>query len=245
MSTATRPPAAGPAAGAAGHVSDRPEVVLTHAAARDFYDRLGRWLDTQSFYEDHAIDEVLDHAAMAEAQSVFEFGTGTGRLAERLLQTLLPSSARYRGIDVSSTMVRLARQRLARWRDRAVVDQSDGAPHVGGAERRFDRFVSTYVLDLLGSADIVAVLGEAHRVLVDDGLLCLTSATHGRTPLERAVMGAASRLHGLSPALVGGCRAIEVASYLDANRWRVVHRRVTSKWGIPSEVVVAAPRRAG
>jgi ubiquinone/menaquinone biosynthesis C-methylase UbiE len=182
---------------------------------------------------------------MHEARSVFEFGTGTGRLAERLLRSHLPGSARYRGVDVSSTMVALARARLARWHDRAVVEQSDGSPRVAGVERGFDRFVSTYVLDLLSSADIVAVLLEAHRLLSDDGLLCLASATHGRTRLERVVMGAASRLHALSPAFVGGCRAIDLASYLEASRWRVVHRRVTSKWGIPSEVVVAAPRRAG
>jgi len=220
------------------------EVVLTHAAARAFYDRLGRWLDTQRFYEDHATDELIAHAAMGQARSVFEFGTGTGRLAERLLRAHLPMSARYRGVDISSSMVSLARRRLAAWGDRAAVAQSDGCPRFGGEDRRFDRFVTTYVLDLLAVDDIRSLLQEAHRLLTDDGLLCLVSATHARTPLERLVMGGAARLHAYSPALVGGCRAIDAASYLEPDRWCLVHRRVTSKWGIPSEVVVAAPRRA-
>jgi len=235
----TRPPGEAPSEPRGG----APEVVLTYDAARAFYDRLGRLLDTQRFYEDHATDELIAHAAMAQATAVFEFGTGTGRLAARLLREHLPDSARYCGVDISSTMVSLARKRLAAWRDRAAVDRSEGPPHLVAEERRFDRFVTTYVLDLLASDDIRTLLGEAHRLLSDDGLLCLVSATHGRTPRERLVMGAAARLHALAPALVGGCRAIDAAAYLEPDRWRLVHRRVTSKWGIPSEVIVAAPRR--
>jgi ubiquinone/menaquinone biosynthesis C-methylase UbiE len=100
--------------------------------------------------------------------------------------------------------------------------------------------VSTYVLDLLSREDIAAVLAEARRVLAPEGLLCLVSATHGRTPSERLIMGLAGRLHALSPALVGGCRAIDLSSALDHESWRVIHHAVLSKWAIPSEVLVAA-----
>jgi ubiquinone/menaquinone biosynthesis C-methylase UbiE len=219
------------------------EVTLSHAAAKALYDRIGSWQDTQRFYEDYATADLIAHADLRRARSVFEFGTGTGRFAERLLRDHLPATARYHGIDISSTMVALARERLAPWAPRATVEQSDGSPHLEAPAGQFDRFVSTYVLDLLSAEDIAAVLAEAARVLAADGLLCLVSATYGRATLERLVMGLATQLHALAPRLVGGCRAIDLESSLPAARWHVVHRQVISKWGIASEVLVASPLR--
>ena len=219
------------------------EATLSHAAARALYDRIGRWQDTQRFYEDEATADLIAHVDLHQAQSVFEFGAGTGRLAACLLGDHLSLTAHYLGIDISATMVALARERLARWRDRAQVQQSDGSPLVHAPDGAFDRFVSTYVLDLLSGEDITAVLAEARRLLAPGGLLCLVSATHGRTPSERLVMGLAARLHALSPTLVGGCRAIDLSSSLERESWSVIHHTVVSKWGIPSEVLVASRMR--
>jgi ubiquinone/menaquinone biosynthesis C-methylase UbiE len=219
------------------------EATLTHAAARALYDRIGRWQDTQRFYEDCATAELIANAAFPKAQSVFEFGVGTGRIAALLLRDHLPATARYRGIDISATMVALARERLASWGSRATVEQSDGSPRIPARDATVDRFVTTYVLDLLSSDDIAAVLAEAQRVLSPEGLLCLVSATYGRTPGERLIMGVATRLYSLSPRLVGGCRAIDLSSFLEPERWRVIHHGVVSKWGVPSEVLIASPRQ--
>lgn len=218
------------------------EATLTPLAARTLYDRIGGWLDTQRFYEDNAVAALIDHARLGTATSVFEFGAGTGRVAARLLREHLPTAARYRGVDVSPTMVGLARARVASWSDRATINLSDGSPHVDAPDGAFDRFVSTFVLDLLSADDIRSVLAEAHRLLSADGLLCLVSATHGRTPFERLVIGAAGALHNMSPQLVGGCRAIDLPHFLDRGLWRVLHQEIVSKWGVPSEVVVCARR---
>jgi ubiquinone/menaquinone biosynthesis C-methylase UbiE len=218
------------------------ETTLSRTAARALYDRIGRWQDTQRFYEDLATADLIAHADLGDARSVFEFGAGTGRLAERLLRDHLPAAARYHGVDISSTMVALARERLSPWASRAAVEQSDGSPCSGAPNGRYDRFLSTYVLDLLSSEDIAAVLGDAWRVLSPGGRLCLVSATHGRTPGQRVVMGLAARLHSLSPTLVGGCRAIDLSSLLERESWRLIHHEVVSKWGVTSEVLVASPR---
>lgn len=222
------------------HVTTAIERTLSRPAARALYDRIGRWQDTQRFYEDRATADLIAHANLGIASSIFEFGTGTGRLAERLLREHLPAAAHYRGVDISSTMVRLARDRLSPWASRAVVEQSDGSPHIAALDGRYDRFLSTYVLDLLSSEDIDTALGEASRLLLPGGLLCLVSATHGRTPAERLVMGLAARLHALSPMLVGGCRAIDLSARLPAGPWRVIHRHVVSKWCVTSEVLIAS-----
>ena len=69
--------------------------VLDHSAARAYYDRFGKKLDSQSFYEDPALDELIAHANFGEARSVFEFGCGTGKFAARILESHLPSPAGY------------------------------------------------------------------------------------------------------------------------------------------------------
>ena len=67
---------------------------LSPAQAKRFYDRLGPAQDWQGFFENPAINELIAHAALESARSVFEFGCGTGALAARLLQQHLPANAR-------------------------------------------------------------------------------------------------------------------------------------------------------
>lgn len=215
---------------------------LSPAKAKRFYDRLGSAQDWQGFFENPAINEMIEHAAFEAAHSVFEFGSGTGALAARLLQHHLPADARYLGLDISSTMVSLARERLKLWSDRAHVHQSDGYPHLAEPERSFDRFISTYVFDLLAPDFIVQALSEAHRMVVPGGKLCLVSMTFGTSTLSRAVCWGWQRLWRLSPKIVGGCHPIELSGYLRADFWKVDHQIKVTSWSITSEVLVASAR---
>lgn len=216
------------------------ERTFTVAQAKAFYDRLGVRQDNHGFYEDPALSTLRDRAAFHTATSVFEFGCGTGRFAELLLAEVLPPGSHYVGVDISSTMVEFARERLRRWPNRAEVRLSDGSPELFAADGSFDRVVSTYVLDLLSEDDISTVLAEAARILSRDGLLCLVSLTYGHGPFPGLVSLAWKKLHALHPQLVGGCRPIQLLDFLPAARWRVMYRDVISAFGISSEVVVAS-----
>ena len=216
---------------------------LSRDQARAVYDRIGALQDTQQFYEDAAVRTLIAHADLGNAGSIVEFGCGTGRHAARMLRKHLPADAHYLGIDQSSTMVRLCRARLRPWSDRSAVWQSDGRPQVTAPDASFDRFFSTYVLDLLSEDDIAAVLAEAHRLLNQAGRLCLVGLTYGETPLQRRVVSLLQRLHRFRPSLVGGCRPINLGAFVDSSRWRLLHRELVSRLGIPSEVVVALPLR--
>lgn len=99
---------------------------LSHDEARRIYDRVGRKLDTQAFYEDRATDEIVRLGDFSAARSVFEFGCGTGRFAARLLEGHLPETATYRAVDQSETMVRVARARLAPFGERARLPLAKG-----------------------------------------------------------------------------------------------------------------------
>ena len=212
--------------------------VLSVSEAQAYYDRLGRWLDSQGFYENPATDDLLAHARFADALSVFEFGCGTGAFAARLIHECLPPSAAYTGCDVSPVMVGLASQRLQAYSGRATVLRTDGRVAFPLPGRSADRVVSTYVLDLLSEDDIRAFFTEAHRVLVPGGMLCLASLTEGVGPLSRAVSSLWTALFRLRPSVVGGCRPVRLDAYADRNRWQTAHRRTVTPFGVPSEVLI-------
>ncbi len=220
----------------------RPSV-LTPSEARAYYDRLGKRLDTQGFYEDLALDDLIAHADFESARKVFEFGCGTGRFAARLLAEKLPPEATYLGCDVSPTMIDLATQRLAEYAERATVVESDGAVRFPAPDRSVDRVVSSYVLDLLSEADTRRVFAEAYRALAPEGELCLVSLTRGTTLPSRIVSSVWTAVFCTRASLVGGCRPIRLEPYVDEDRWRFEYSNVVSAFGVPSEVLVLRTRR--
>jgi len=216
-----------------------PGRTLTHAEARRVYDRIGAAQDTQAFYEDRATRVLLRHGAFESAERVLEFGCGTGRFAFRLLSQHLPGTAHYRALDSSPRMVELARARLARFGARVEVVLTDGAPPASDPSASRDRFVSTYVLDLLAEDDVAAVLREAHRILAPGGLLCLAGLSTGARAIPRLVARAWTRVHALRPAWVGGCRPLELLPRLRPEAWRIRQHAALAPFGVPSEALVA------
>jgi SAM-dependent methyltransferase len=219
-------------------------VTLSHDQARRAYDRIGSLQDTQAFYEDPATRILTEQGGFDLAQAVFEFGCGTGRFAARLLEEYLPSSASYRGVDISPRMVSIARARLQRFGSRARVSVLASGSLSDQAEGGCDRFVSNYVLGLLSDDDISDVLRNAHRMLRHEGLVCLADLTEGVGPLSRTVARAWAWIQARAPSLVGGCRPIDTSSYLSPEDWTVEHKAVVVAYGIPSEAVIARRREA-
>lgn len=213
-------------------------MVLTRTEARRFYDSFGKKQDAQAFYEDPALDDLVAHADFEHATKVFEFGCGTGRFAERLLTEHLPVSASYSGVDLSETMIEIARHRIDRWDSRAHVTLSDGKIAFPVEDQSIDRVVSTYVLDLLPEADIRIFMDEAWRVLTPDGKLCLVSLTHGATLVSKLVCALWSAVYRLRASLTGGCRPIRLDTFSAGS---IDHHNVITSFGVPSEVLIASP----
>ncbi len=214
-------------------------ATLSYQQARRTYDRIGSLQDSQRFYEDRATARVLLHGDFESAESVFEFGCGTGRFALRLLEKHLSDTARYRGLDISPTMVQLAQDRLSSYATRADVILTEGDPPTDEPAESCDRFVSNYVFDLLSHEDIRIVLREAHRMLRPGGLLCLAGLTSGTGVTSRIVAGVIGWIQPNCPALVGGCRPIELLPFLPESRWQLQHHFKVVAFALPSEIVVA------
>ncbi|MGA8657233.1 MAG: class I SAM-dependent methyltransferase [Chthoniobacterales bacterium] len=216
----------------------RPQI-LSYEQAKRFYDWMGAKQDAQCFYERPALGDLVVHLELGGAEKVIEFGCGTGRFAEELLDRYLPPNACYVGLDLSSTMIELAQSRTARFGGRAAIQQTSGTTRVDLPDGAFDRFISTYVLDLLSEKDIDFLLSEAYRVLRNGGLLGVVSLTRGSRCLSRFLTWTWERLHQFSPMLMGGCRPIKIRPLLENLRWKVRYEDVVTRFAIASEIVVA------
>jgi SAM-dependent methyltransferase len=208
--------------------------------ARRTYDRIGSWLDTQRFYEDPALDELVRRGEFGNAKAVIDFGCGTGRLLERLLRDELPPSATVLGLDLSPRMTGLTQDRLSAYSRRATVRQGGGADLSALPPASSDRFLATYVLDLMSQESIAGILQEARRLLTPDGLLCIAALGEGEAGLSRLVSGTITFFNRLSPVLTSGCRPIALESILVAQEWSTNSRTVLSAYGITSQIIVAA-----
>ncbi len=217
-------------------------VPLAPEHARRVYDRVGRLQDTQAFYERPATTALLGAGGFEAARSVFELGCGTGALAAELLTDRLGAESTYLGVDVSPRMVRLASRRLAPWRSRASIRLTDGRPPLGPDPATVDRFVATYVFDLLAEEDIAAMVGEVRRLLSPHGRLCVTSITAGGHGIPRAVSTLWGWAARRAPALTGGCRPLELDRFLPPTLWDVILDDRITAWGVTSQVLIAQPR---
>jgi ubiquinone/menaquinone biosynthesis C-methylase UbiE len=214
-------------------------VPLSAEQARRVYDRIGLLQDSQAFYEDAAVERMIALGDLAAATSVFELGCGTGRLGRRLLAGHSPV-ATYLATDVSPRMARIAERRLRPWADRAkVIALEPGVERLPGDDGGFDRFLATYVFDLLEERDAQGLLAEAHRLLGGDGRLCAVSITGGRSGASRVLMSALAAVAESFPPLVGGCRPIDLTRLLDRERWVVTASEVVISWAVSSQIVVA------
>jgi len=218
---------------------------LTHEEARAYYDSFGAKQDSQIFYEGPAIKKLIANGHFDQATSVFEFGFGTGRFAQELITECLPPDAIYCGTDISSTMIQLATERLKSFGPRALITLATANVDIPVGDDSIDRFVSTYVFDLLPQASAQKVLGEAHRTLQSNGLLCLVGITEGTTSTSRTVMNIWGWIFSQKPSIVGGCRPTRLAELLPATHWQIRYRSVVVAWGIASEVVIASPIKNG
>jgi ubiquinone/menaquinone biosynthesis C-methylase UbiE len=86
--------------------------ILTRQQARDFYDRFGRLQDRQAFYEKAALNRLVELGDFGSAEAIVEFGCGTGKFAQHLMEEHVPENGTYIGFDLSETMVQLTRNRL-------------------------------------------------------------------------------------------------------------------------------------
>ncbi|HEY3044179.1 MAG TPA: class I SAM-dependent methyltransferase [Vicinamibacterales bacterium] len=212
--------------------------MLTHDQARLIYDRFAAAPDWPRFYKRRPTADAIKHGVLDCANQVLEFGCGRGKFAEQLLSDMLSESAQDVGLDQSPMMVRLTRERLARFGSRAAVIQTSGEIRFPVESQSQDRVVSNYALDLLSEEDIRLFLQESHRVLRPAGRLCIVGLSPGVGACSRLFSRAWAALHRVRPELVGGCRPVFVGAFVRPGPWKIRRDAQVTVCCVSSEVLV-------
>ncbi|KAA6429495.1 MAG: hypothetical protein FRX49_00887 [Trebouxia sp. A1-2] len=201
--------------------------------------------DSSSVYGGPATKALLQAADLKSANFVFEFGSGSGGLADLLLSTVLHAECQYHAVDQSPVQVELTQQRLNKHGDRAHAQQISGDLTQAATnilDGAVDVFLSTYVLDILSDQDIDAVLCLAHRLVRPGGLVCLVGLTYGDTPLSKLASGVWGLIHALRPHIVGGCRPQNLVPYLSSD-WIITKAQVVPGGMMRSQLIIAHKTR--
>ncbi|HEX9343956.1 MAG TPA: methyltransferase domain-containing protein [Actinomycetota bacterium] len=111
--------------------------------------------------------ETLIALRLGEGERVLDVGSGPGLLAAEMAERV-GQTGQVAGVDISPSMVRLARQRCARTpiRDRIHFTRAD-ATALPFADSTFDAAVSTQVYEYV--SDLRTAFAELHRVLRHGG----------------------------------------------------------------------------
>jgi cyclopropane fatty-acyl-phospholipid synthase-like methyltransferase len=211
-----------------------------------FYDAVGHLLMNDFYhhsFELAGMKAMIAHCDIHQGQELLEVGPGSGFLAEQILQD--HHDVHYTGVDLSATMHATASARLAEHikADRAeLLLTNNSFDFLQEWEGPVDRYIFTYVLDLLPEADIrrFASLLRARLEKNPSSKVCIVNLTYGFDPLSRVVTNAWQLLYRyLGGAAVGGCRPLQIADYFSATAgFRVEHVESVVSTGVPSEVAV-------
>jgi len=249
---------------------------LSRNAAREVYDAFAQKDDTvagkdvDSGYGGPAVTALIEMADFGRAKTVLEYGCGQGKLVELVFRQLQEQSEKngesdkkslfWRGIDQSPDMIRRFEERNGNHKE--GDNDGKGFSYICRAEllesgdpcdveilkpKSYDRFVSTYCLDLLSEEDMYKVLDLAESSLhPETGRLLLAGITWGyRDSVQTCLMTAIwELLYRVHRKKVGGCRPQLLQPYLESRGWRIEKVVRTLPNGYPwmvSEVIAAKP----
>ncbi|MCK6547139.1 methyltransferase domain-containing protein [Myxococcota bacterium] len=182
--------------------------------------------------ERKARDACLTAAAVRDGEHVLEVAVGTG-LAFRELVRRNPSG-RTVGIDLTEAMLERARSKVAGLPGDHALCVGD-ATNLDLPDASFDVVVNNYMFDLLPEERFDHVVAELRRVLRPGGRVVLVNMTRGESVHTRLW----EQVYRLSPALLGGCRGVELAPVVSRAGFRDVRRSYLTQLGFPSELITA------
>jgi len=197
-----------------------------------FYDRLGRRYDWFSFYEGRAKELARTWLTLRPGLRLLNVGVGTGKEHAQLQEALAPIGF-IMGVDLSSVMVSLAKER-----SQGPHLQADARALPIAAEC-FDRIYCAYVLDLLPTASLLNVLAGFRRVLKRGGQAVILSLTEGIDLPSRTLVAAWKKIYALNPLACGGCRPLQLVELAEAAGFTILKRQVVVQLAVPSELILA------
>jgi len=223
------------------------EAPLKRSQVQAIYDRVGRRYDLLRFAEAAPKRGALALLSVQPGERVLEVGVGTGAVLIELARSVTagfpagqqPASPLVSGLDLSPVMLEVARARLDSVGLGSTVELRKGdACALPYEDQTFDALFSSYVFDLLPTADIARALAECYRILRPGGRSALISLSPGRGAGARLFTTLYERLYRRRPAWFAGCRPLSLAQPAATAGFTICAERSWFR-GHPSEAIFA------
>jgi ubiquinone/menaquinone biosynthesis C-methylase UbiE len=183
-------------------------------------------------FEKPAIEAGLKHASVRRGERVLDAGCGPGNVLAKIEQQVGPQGMAV-GIDFAPRMLAAARRRVSG--ARLVQADAHQLPFAAGT---FDLVWSSYMLDLLPTADLTPVLREFSRILRPGGRMTLVAFTK---PGERLTWWERAYLRTpawLVPYVFGSCRPVRLRPFVEEAGFVGIESEDVPR-GMRSEIVTA------
>jgi demethylmenaquinone methyltransferase/2-methoxy-6-polyprenyl-1,4-benzoquinol methylase len=202
---------------------------------RRFYDGISRAYDVLADASEHTIrDSGIRALRLSRGERVLEIGFGTGHSLAAMAHAV-GRSGLVCGVDVSSGMAAVARERLAVHGFEHVSLALSDAQALCFAPQRFDAVFFSFTLELFGAA-VPVVLAEATRVLRPGGRVGVVAMDNDLQPGVGTPVY--KWLHAHFPHAVD-CAPIDVVELMTAAGFSVEFVHATRIWSLPVKAVIA------
>ena len=213
-------------------------VPLSGKRIQTLYDSMSSTYDLLTRYEKGALKKALEIANLEENLVVLEAGFGTGKTLVELAKKVGNIGEVY-ALDLSQKMTTRTHRALhtCNLSDRVNLIVGD-AENISFRDAIFDLVFSSYMLDLIDTAAIPRILIEFKRLLKPAGWLVLVGLSKGSKWYDN--MKLYEWMYRRSPSLLGGCRPVLLAPYLQELGFRDVNREYMRAGHLmPTEIVWA------
>jgi ubiquinone/menaquinone biosynthesis C-methylase UbiE len=209
-----------------------PDASISQSQVSGLYRKIAPGYDLWArLTETKARDRCLELAAIQDGESVLEVAVGTGLVFERILR--VNPSGRNEGVDLTEAMLIRAEKRAAKSGVESYGLGIGDAYALDFGHDEFDILVNNYMFDLLPENDFETILAEFKRVLRPGGRLALVNMTGG----ERWYNGIWEWIYRKNPALLGGCRGVQLLPSLEECGFVNIRREYITQMTFPSEVI--------
>jgi len=210
-------------------------VERSKEAARAAYDRLSRWYDLLAGGSEKKFADIgLQKLEVEPGEKILEIGFGTGGSLVTLVQ-LAGATGKIYGVDLSTGMFRIAREKLKKNElvDRVELQCAD-AERLPYPNHFLDAVFMSFVLELFDTPDLPQVLRECKRTLKPNGRICVVALAKRKKLSVRLY----EWFHLRFPVHVD-CRPILARETIEEAGFQIVDSTEQSMWGLPVEIVVA------
>ena len=198
------------------------------------YDRISFIYDWLTISERPYRELALELLDLQPGESVLEIGCGTG-------QTLLALGAatgdqgRVVGLDLSPGMLQQSQKNLGQGKGNTISLLRGSGLDLPLEANSFDALFMSFTLELFSLEEQHKVLGEARRVLRENGRLGLVTLT---TDSQSFSLSLYQSLHEIFPGTID-CRPINPAPLLTAAGFIVSRQEGRAMFGLPLSIIMA------